>query len=67
MKSSIQTTKGVKATFSFEGGYEEIFAARDAALVHVTIMQDGDYLLLPASDFRAFLTALSEWADQAGI
>lgn len=65
MKAKIQTTTETKATFSFEGGFEEIFTERDGDLVR--IQQDGGVVFVPASDFRAFLKALSEWADEAGI
>lgn len=66
MKHTIQTTKEVGALFSFEGGHEEIFASLPQALF-VRLEQDGDRIELPTADFRAFLKALSEWADEAGI
>jgi hypothetical protein len=66
MKHTIQIITYAKATFSFEGGYEEIFAERPRP-DFVSIQQDGDQINLPTADFRAFLKALSDWADAAGI
>lgn len=66
MKHTIQTTTEVSARFSFEGGFEEIFV-EVAGVGHVAFQQNGDRFFVPASDFRAFLKALSEWADEAGI
>lgn len=65
MKHKLHTSTNVTATFSFDGGYEEIFV--EGKFPHTTLMQDGDYLQVPSCDFRAFLKALSEWADEAGI
>jgi hypothetical protein len=69
MKHTIQTTTEVSARFSFEGGFEELFVSPtfSGLLTHVAMQQDGNLIEVPASDFRAFLKALSEWADEAGI